>query len=119
MTAGSWVFAVLFALGLGQWLVEYRRQRVRPQGVAVAALPRALVWLCGNPRGDGTVEPACAAQQLASVLFALGALVCLVMGLRLAPAVGAVFLAYLITALPGWIWALRCEQRHERKQNLV
>ena len=111
----SWLYAVLALLGVGQWLREYRAQRVLPEGVP---LVRQL-WLAalgGRARGDVMVEPGCAARQASALVLALGAPAALLLRVDVRIGVGALFSAYALVALLLQLWACRAERAWERKQ---
>jgi len=75
-----------------------------------------VAWLCGNPRGNGTLELERAVRQLTSLVFLLGAPLSLLAGLALHLQAALLFLAYALVALPAFAlvdWARRRAEKEE------
>lgn len=94
------LFLIFMLMGAIGWLIERRAQKNAGQAVLPIRPPRWVVRLCGNPRGDGTIELASGAKQLLALLFLLATPLCFVLPLSLSVRMGLLFLIYAMVALP-------------------
>ncbi len=114
--SGLWLF-VLFALaGIGSWLVEYHGQKDHRYPGLVVRPPRAITWLCGDPRGDGTIDLDSGVRQLSALVFLLGAPVICLLPLDLSRRAALVFLAYAVISVPGFFLGEWARWRRSHKQ---
>lgn len=103
MVDGLWLLLIFVAMGVGGWLVERSAQRDDRCCALIVRAPRLLNWLCGNPRGDGTVDLECAARQIASLAFLLGAPLAFLLPLDLSRRAAIVFLGYAVVSVPAFV----------------
>jgi hypothetical protein len=95
-------------MGAGSWLVERSVQREDRYCGLIVKAPPLVNGLCGNPRRDGTVDLDCAARQLASLVFLVGAPLIFLLPLDLSRRAALVFLGYALLSIPasllsGWV----------------
>ncbi len=108
MVDGAWLLLLFVIMGAGGWLVEHGAQKRVVYDDLIVRPPFALAWLCGNPRGDGTVELDSAVRQLSALALLLGAPLAWLLPLGLSRRAALVFLAYALVSLPGFLlgqWA--------------
>ena len=105
-----WLPATFALLGAGAWLAEYRLQKDRARRWLVVRPPRWLVWFCGDPCRDGTLDLPCALRQGAALVFLLGAPLVALLGLEAELQGALLFLGYALLALAALAageWARR------------
>lgn len=114
------VLAVLFAaLGAAGWLTAYRAQRCAKRCLLASRPPGWAAWLCGNPRGDGTIDLENGLQQLAALVFLAGSPLSLLLKCPPHVQAGLVFVAYVAVALPGTVYVERARLCAERERNML
>jgi len=103
-----WLLVVFVLAGAGSWLIEHQGQKdARYRGLAVCP-PRAVAWLCGHPRRDGTIDLDAGVRQVAALAFVLAAPLVFLLPVDLSRRAGLIFLAYAIISVPGFFlgqWA--------------
>lgn len=102
MSGGLWLLFLFILMGAGTWLLEHRVQREDRYCCQIVKAPRAVTWLCGNPRGDGTIDLDCGVRQLSSLAFLLGAPLVFLLPIDLSRRAALVFLVYAIISVPGF-----------------
>jgi len=108
MPGDTWLLLVFILMGVGGWLVERGAQKRGLYDGLVVRPPRAVVWLCGNPHGNGLVELDSAVRQLSSLAFLVVPPLVWLLPLDLSRRVALVFLAYALISAPGFLlgqWA--------------
>ncbi len=114
------VLAIIFvALGAASWLAEHRAQRHAGRCLQAVHAPRWAAWLCGNPRGDNTLDLEHGVRQLTALVFLLGGPLALLWQRTPHMQAGLVFTAYVAVALPATIWVERARQRAEQERNML
>ncbi len=98
---GFWLTLLFVLMGAGTWLVEYRAQRSAEPPALEVRPARWVAWLCGNPRGDGTIDLEHGVRQLAGLIFLVGGPLTALLGLEMRLQAGITFLAYAVIALPA------------------
>ncbi len=102
MPEGLWLLFLFVLMGVGTWSLERRVQRDERYCGLVVKAPKIVNLLCGNPRGDGTVDLGCGVRQLSSLAFALGAPLVFLLPLDLSRRAALVFLGYAVISVPGF-----------------
>jgi len=102
MPEGLWLLLLFLLMGAGGWLVERSVQRQGHYCGLVVKAPPLVNWLCGNPRGDGTLDLDCAVRQLSSLAFLVGAPLAFLLPLDQSRRAALVFLGYVILSIPGF-----------------
>lgn len=108
MVDGAWLLLLFVIMGVGGWLVEHGAQKRSLYDALIIRPPRAVAWLCGDPRGNGTVELDSAVRQLSSLAFVVGAPLAWLVPLSLSRRAALVFLIYALISVPGFLlgqWA--------------
>jgi hypothetical protein len=103
MPEGTWLLFLFFLMGAGGWIVEHGAQKRRLFNGLSVRVPRPLAWLCGNPRGDGTVDLDSAVRQTSSLAFLVVAPAVWLLPLDLSRRAAFVFLAYALISAPGFV----------------
>ncbi len=110
--AGPWLVVLFVLMGAGQWLAGYRAHRAdADRRLLPAHLPPALAWLCGGPRGDGTLELDLALGQLSALALFAGAPLSVLLPVGWPERAGFTFLTYGVAALAAWAIGERARLR--------
>lgn len=112
MPEDLWLLFLFVLMGAGTWLLERNVQREERYCSEIVKAPPLVNLLCGNPRGDGTIDLGCGVRQLSSLAFALGAPLIFLLPLDLSRRAGLVFLGYVIISIPGFALTHWLRWRH-------
>lgn len=114
-----WQLVGFLGIGIALWLGGYVIQRGGGHRSVIFRPPRFVVWLCGNPRGDGTIDLGDGGMQLLGLIWLVGGPLLVFLGVefRLRPViVFSVFSAATIFwfILMEWVkWRQRQRKHRE------
>ncbi len=116
-----WQLMGFVLVGTVPWLAGYMVQRSGGRRSVTIRPPRWVAWLCGNPRGDGTIDLGDGGLQLTGLIPLIGGPLSILSGmefrLRLAVVISSyLFATIIVLVLMGWVnWRQRQRRGGNRK----
>lgn len=113
MGADFWQLMGFILVGAVPWFAGYVIQRTGGRRSVIIRPPRWVAWLCGNPRGDGTIDLGEGGFQLTGLIPLIGGPLSILLGMEFYLRVAVVISSYLfatimVLLLIGWVnWRQR------------
>jgi len=114
-----WQVIGFILVGIVPWLGGYIIQKGGGHRSVILHPPRWVVWLCGNPRGDGQLDLGDGGMQLTSLIPLVGGPLSVILGIEFHWRLAMVISTYLF-AVVVWLiilgWANWQERRRRTRQ---
>ncbi len=108
-----WQLIGFLSIGSALWLGGYVIQRGGGYRSVVFRPPQFVVWLCGNPRGDGQVDLGDGGVQLLGLIWLVGGPLLMLLGVEFRLRLAIVFLVFSFGTI---IWFVSMEWMNWRER---
>jgi len=99
MERDFWQLLGFVLVGAVPWLAGYMIQRMGGHRSVIIRAPRWVVWLCGNPRGDGKIDLGDGGLQLTGLIPLIGGPLSVLLGVEFRLRLAIVISTYLLTTV--------------------
>lgn len=116
MEKDCWQLIGFVLVGIIPWFAGYAIQRSGGHRSVVFHPPRFVVWLCGNPRGDGQIDLGEGGMQLTALVPLIGGPLTIFLGIEFRLRLAIVITTYLLTVI-AWLGVMGWVSWQQQKRN--
>lgn len=115
MERDFWQLVGFILVGMVPWLGGYVIQRSGGRRSILIRPPRWVVWLCGNPRGDGQIDLGDGGMQLTALIPLIGGPLSILVGVDFRLRLAIVISSYLLVVVV-WLIVMEWVNWRERRR---